>query len=112
MDPPAADLVDALRLWPLATGAIVSSKRQRMRYFCGFKIEALARASQRIGSLSRSLMDVLEPAALCQIVKTLQVHPMADLIYSDEDKLTRCCEPRVYADCQHDLFSSHNYVAI
>jgi glycosyltransferase involved in cell wall biosynthesis len=31
--------------------------------------------------------DVIEPDALFQIVKVLQTHPDADLIYSDEDKL-------------------------
>ena len=31
--------------------------------------------------------DVIEPDALFQIVKLLQTHPDADLIYSDEDKL-------------------------
>ena len=56
--------------------------------------------------------DVLEPDALFQIVKALQTHPDADLIYSDEDKLgTDGFEaPLFKPDWSPDFFLSYNYV--
>jgi GT2 family glycosyltransferase len=55
---------------------------------------------------------VLEPDSLFQIAKLLQTHPDADLIYSDEDKLTEdgCEAPVFKPDWSPDLFCSHNYV--
>ena len=56
--------------------------------------------------------DVLEPDALFQNVKWLQDHPEADLIYSDEDKLTEqgFDSPIFKPDWSPDYFLSCNYV--
>jgi GT2 family glycosyltransferase len=56
--------------------------------------------------------DVLEPDALFQVVKLLQAHPDADLIYSDEDKLgENGLEAPVFKpDWSPDLFLSNNYI--
>jgi len=56
--------------------------------------------------------DVLEPDALFQIVKGLQMHPDVDLIYSDEDKLgdNGFEAPLFKPDWSPDFFLSYNYV--
>ena len=56
--------------------------------------------------------DVLEPDALFQTVKLLQQHPDADLIYSDEDKLTEDGfeAPMFKPDWSPDFFLSYNYL--
>ena len=56
--------------------------------------------------------DFLEPDALFQNVKLLQDHPDADLIYSDEDKLTEqgFDAPIFKPDWSPDYFLSCNYV--
>ena len=56
--------------------------------------------------------DVLEPDALFQTVKLLQQHPDADLIYSDEDKLTEDGfeTPMFKPDWSPDFFLSYNYL--
>ncbi len=56
--------------------------------------------------------DVLEPDALFQVVKLLQQHPDADLIYSDEDKLgdDGFEAPLFKPDWSPDLFLSCNYL--
>ncbi|MFN2508542.1 MAG: glycosyltransferase family 2 protein [Chthoniobacterales bacterium] len=56
--------------------------------------------------------DLLEPDALFQTAKLLQVHPDADLIYSDEDKLTEqgFDAPLLKPDWSPDFFLSYNYV--
>jgi O-antigen biosynthesis protein len=56
--------------------------------------------------------DVLEPDALFQILRLLQTHPDADLIYSDEDKLTEngCDAPLFKPDWSPDFLLSYNYV--
>ena len=56
--------------------------------------------------------DLLEPDALFQNVKWLQKHPDADLIYSDEDKLTErgFDSPIFKPDWSPDYFLSCNYV--
>jgi GT2 family glycosyltransferase len=56
--------------------------------------------------------DVLEPDALFQIVKLLQTHPDADMIYSDEDKLgdDGLEAPVFKPDWSPDFFLSYNYV--
>jgi len=56
--------------------------------------------------------DVLEPDALFHIVKLLQTHPDADLIYTDEDKLSENGweAPVFKPDWSPDLFRSHNYI--
>ena len=56
--------------------------------------------------------DLLEPDALFQNVKWLQDHPDADLIYSDEDKVTEqgFDSPIFKPDWSPDYFLSCNYV--
>jgi len=56
--------------------------------------------------------DLLEPDALFQNVKWLQDHPDADLIYSDEDKLTEqgFDSPIFKPDWSPDYFLTCNYV--
>lgn len=56
--------------------------------------------------------DVLEPDALFQNVKWLQDHPDAEMIYSDEDKLTEqgFDAPIFKPDWSPDYFLSCNYI--
>jgi len=56
--------------------------------------------------------DLLEPDALFLIVKLLQTHPDADLIYSDEDKLGEDGfeAPLFKPDWSPDFFLSYNYL--
>ena len=57
--------------------------------------------------------DVLEPDALFQTAKLLQSSPDADLIYSDEDKLTGAGldSPLIKPDWSPDFFLSYCYIA-
>jgi len=56
--------------------------------------------------------DILEPDALFHVVKILQEHADADLIYSDEDKLTEIGfdAPSLKPNWSPDFFLSYNYV--
>ncbi len=56
--------------------------------------------------------DLLEPDALYQTAKLLQTHPDADLIYSDEDKLTEhgFDAPLFKPEWSPDFFLSYNYI--
>ncbi len=56
--------------------------------------------------------DLLEPDALFRTVQLLQEHPDADLIYSDEDKLTEegFAAPLFKPDWSPDFFLSYNYI--
>ena len=56
--------------------------------------------------------DVIESDALFQIVKLLQTHPDADLIYSDEDKLgdDGFEAPLFKPNWSPDFFLSYNYI--
>ena len=56
--------------------------------------------------------DIIEPDALFQVVKILQAHPDADLIYSDEDKLgdDGFEAPFFKPDWSPDFLLSYNYV--
>jgi glycosyltransferase involved in cell wall biosynthesis/GT2 family glycosyltransferase len=57
--------------------------------------------------------DELAPHALLSIVRLLQSHPDADLVYSDEDKITedgRRYDPQFKPDWSPDLLLSYNYV--
>ena len=57
--------------------------------------------------------DVLAPDALYEVVKLLQEHPDADLIYSDEDKLdstNKRFDPFFKPDWSPDLLLSMNYM--
>ncbi|HEV3410153.1 MAG TPA: glycosyltransferase, partial [Chthoniobacterales bacterium] len=57
--------------------------------------------------------DVIEPDALFHTVELLQRHPNADLIYSDEDKLTEAGvdAPLFKPDWSPDFFLSCNYIS-
>ena len=57
--------------------------------------------------------DLLEPDALFEIVRILQSHPDADLIYSDEDRLTENGfeKPLLKPDWSPDYFLSYNYLS-
>jgi GT2 family glycosyltransferase len=67
-------------------------------------------AGEWIGFLDHD--DILEPDALFQHVKWLQTHRDADLIYSDEDKLTDegLDAPIFKPDWSPDYFFSCNYI--
>ena len=56
--------------------------------------------------------DVIEPDALFQFAKLLQTHRDAEMIYSDEDKLTEAGyeAPLFKPDWSPDFFLSYNYV--
>lgn len=57
--------------------------------------------------------DELAPAALERVVQTLNAHPDADLIYTDEDKITeegRRFEPIFKPEWNHALFLTYNLV--
>lgn len=56
--------------------------------------------------------DLLEPDALFQTAKLLQANPEADLVYSDEDKLTEegFASPLLKPDWSPDFFLSYNYL--
>jgi O-antigen biosynthesis protein len=56
--------------------------------------------------------DILEPDALFHIVKVIQTYPNADLIYTDEDKLTEIGfeTPSLKPDWSPDFFLSYNYI--
>lgn len=67
-------------------------------------------AGEFIGLLDHD--DKLSPDALFHVVKLLQKNPQADMIYSDEDKITaegKRCEPFFKPDWSPDLFLSQMY---
>ncbi len=69
-----------------------------------------AAAGDWIGLLDHD--DFLEPDALFQTARLLQSNPEADLIYSDEDKLTEkgFDSPLFKPDWSPDFFLSYNYL--
>jgi GT2 family glycosyltransferase len=74
--------------------------------------DALALATgEWVGFLDHD--DLLEPDALFEIARLLQSHPDADLIYSDEDRLTENGfeKPLLKPDWSPDYFLSYNYLA-
>lgn len=58
--------------------------------------------------------DLLEPFALYEMRKALENHPQAEVLYSDEDKvsfdLTHYFEPHYKPDFNPDLLRSNNYI--
>ena len=78
---------------------------------CAASNYGLAQASgEWIGLLDHD--DVLEPDALFRTAQMLQQHPEADLVYSDEDKLTDegPAAPLFKPDWSPDFFLSYNYI--
>ena len=106
-----ADLVDALPALAARDQRIVLDRTGRNEGISAASNRALARADgEWVALLDHD--DVLEPDALFQIVKLLQTHPDADLIYTDEDKLSENGweAPVFKPDWSPDLFRSHNYI--
>lgn len=81
-------------------GGISAASNRALQAACG----------EWIGFLDHD--DVLEADALFQHVKLLQDHPEADLIYSDEDKLTEAGldAPIMKPDWSPDFFTACNYI--
>lgn len=78
----------------------------------GASNEALSLAAgEFVGLLDHD--DELTPDALFEIVKLLQEHPEADLVYTDEDKIDETGNrrgPHFKPDWSPDLLLSHNYI--
>lgn len=95
----------------------MTDRRVRVKYLeqnqgiSGATNEALSFASgEFMGLLDND--DELSPDALLEVVKLLNKHPDADMIYSDEDKITMNdtrCEPFFKPDWSPDLFFSQMY---
>ena len=58
--------------------------------------------------------DVLEPSALYEAARAVNSHPEADILYTDEDKVTMDLklhfEPHLKPDFNPDLLRSNNYI--
>lgn len=82
------------------------------RGISGASNEALSLAAgQYVALLDHD--DVLSRGSLFEIVKLLNVHPEADLIYTDEDKLSMGglhLRPVFKPDWDPDLFLTYNYI--
>ena len=97
----------------------LASRDLRIRIFRLEKHQGISTASNRGLAEARgewiALLDhddLLEPDALFQFARFLQEHPDADLIYSDEDKLTEhgLESPLFKPDWSPDFFLSYNYI--
>jgi GT2 family glycosyltransferase len=113
IDDGSSDL-DLLRALPL-----LADRDRRIILTSLGKHEGISAASNQGLALARGEWitfldhdDVIEPDALFQIVKLLQTHPDADLIYSDEDKLADdgFQAPLFKPDWSPDFFLSYNYI--
>jgi len=74
-------------------------------------LEMVSRKSEFIAFMDSD--DVLHPMALFEVVKFLNLHPDAEVIYTDEDKLTiddLRRRPEFKPDWSADLFLTYNYI--
>jgi GT2 family glycosyltransferase len=107
----AADLLDALPNLAARDRRIVLGKVGKHAGISAASNQGLTHArGEWVTFLDHD--DVLEPDALFQITKLLQIHRDAEMIYSDEDKLAEDSfeAPLFKPDWSPDFFLSYNYV--
>lgn len=103
---------ECLKKWENIDGRIRISYGRKNLHIAGASNEALKIATGEFVALLDH-DDELSPHALYEVVKLLNMHPEADFIYSDEDKLeedgTRA-EPFFKPDFSMDLLLTMNYI--
>jgi GT2 family glycosyltransferase len=105
------DLLDALPHLAARDQRITLAKLGKHEGISAASNQGLARArGEWVTFLDHD--DVIEPDALFQIAKLLQIHRDAEMIYSDEDKLAEDAfeAPSFKPDWSPDFFLSYNYV--